>query len=280
MKQATQTNAETEPRPLGSGSVLVCKLLLLALAASICSGQSTLGPPQVGYVRDEGGFYRAVWGIAGNFHLGEVVLYDVLGAAFSGRFGLLKTEDQVLVVDALASVVGRVEAGPGRAWFAFAGDGSPALALVPSSGSFFGWRDGRMERVPFRLEPGEEVLALGSAVEDRYRLAVRREGSCWMRTVSFPGGLVVDEMLQDDCGEPILLRHDGALISVRDRDVVLRSAEGVELHARLPDRLTRLEQMGADWIFAVTASGLPLALRLEPDRIAWFYLPQQVEEKR
>ena len=63
---------------------------MIALAPSGMS-QSGLTPPRIGFVRDAAGNVRPLFGISGNFWLGEKVAAGALSVASSGSFSILKT---------------------------------------------------------------------------------------------------------------------------------------------------------------------------------------------
>ena len=76
------------------------KTVLLSLTlAAIASTQPALSPPQVGFLQDSANSLRPVFGIAGNFLMGDSTASDVVAAAFSGSFGILKTDSALIVTD-------------------------------------------------------------------------------------------------------------------------------------------------------------------------------------
>src|SRR5919199_1696776 len=89
--------------------------------------QATIAPPLVGFFRDSRSHLRRIFGVRGAFILGKAEISGVESFAFSGRFGLVKTELELLILDEAGRLV-RSEAAPaGAALFAFDSDGAPAL---------------------------------------------------------------------------------------------------------------------------------------------------------
>jgi hypothetical protein len=77
-------------------------LATLLMAAGMAWAQTSLTPPQIGFMRDATDSLRPVYGIAGNFLLGDPVAVGVVSAAYSGSCGWVKTRSTVAVIDKLA----------------------------------------------------------------------------------------------------------------------------------------------------------------------------------
>lgn len=130
-------------------------LILLAAAGGLLA-QSGLAPPRVGYIRDEAGALRPVYGVGGSFVLGPPVnKRPVVSAAFSGRLGLAKTAVALYAFDREGRRLGRLAAADGPAQFVFSPDGSEAIAFLPDTSEWFRWREGGFQPIP--LEDMEET---------------------------------------------------------------------------------------------------------------------------
>ncbi|MGI8990207.1 MAG: hypothetical protein ACR2I2_11580 [Bryobacteraceae bacterium] len=96
-------------------------------------GQS-LSAPRAGFMLDRSHRIRPVFGMAGNFVLGEALAGEVLSLAFSGKSGLAKTETQLLLLDRDAATIQAFDAPPGKSLFAFHADGTPAYCYFEATG--------------------------------------------------------------------------------------------------------------------------------------------------
>lgn len=132
-----------------------CLILLAAVGGLLA--QSGIAPPRVGYIRDEAGALRPVYGVAGNFVLGRPVnRRPVISAAFSGRLGLAKNTAALYAFDREGRRLGRLAVADGPAQFAFSPDGSEALVFLPDTSEWFRWTNGGFQPVP--IENTEETL--------------------------------------------------------------------------------------------------------------------------
>lgn len=225
-------------------------LAFLSLSALLYA-QPALDPPRIGFVQDSRHAVYPVNGLAGNFLLGEAAWRGIVSAAFSGSFGLLKTDSKLLAVDRRGKTLGSVDAPPGPALFAFAHDGSPALAYLPESRTLLVWREGSF--APVRLDPvlpgSGKVLAIGLADARQAALVVEREDGLWELRVRLATAGVTSQVALIGVTGPLLLLANGGLIYAETGAVVLRNPDGPEkrIPARLPSKLA-FQQMGGDWI--------------------------------
>jgi hypothetical protein len=131
--------------------------LILVAAAGALLAQSGITPPRVGYIRDEAGALRPVYGVAGSFVLGQPInKRPVISAAFSGHLGLAKTATALYAFNREGQRLGRLAAADGPAQFVFSPDGSEAIVFVPGTSEWFRWRDGGFQPVP--IENTEETV--------------------------------------------------------------------------------------------------------------------------
>ncbi len=107
-------------------------LILVGLSAAFA--QTFVEPPSIGTIRDPAGDIRPVIGTPGSFIMGDAVIHGAVSAAFSASSGLVKTDSEVLLLDARLTVYDRYPAPPGPAVFAFTQAGAPAVATFSSTG--------------------------------------------------------------------------------------------------------------------------------------------------
>lgn len=77
--------------------------LFLLLGGSLAIA-GDLEAPKIGFVLDRRGDLRPVYGVAGNFILGEPILEGITEAAFTGREGIARRGSEVVVFDASGHV--------------------------------------------------------------------------------------------------------------------------------------------------------------------------------
>ena len=82
--------------------------LILVAAAGGLLAQSGISPPRAGYIRDDAGGLRPVYGVAGSFVLGDPIASGVISAAFSGRLGLAKTAGTLYAFDREGRLLGQL----------------------------------------------------------------------------------------------------------------------------------------------------------------------------
>src|SRR5258708_20509286 len=125
------------------------KAFLIALSIAPVALWSQIATPQIGFIQDSGNALRPVYGIAGNFVLGDSAAAGVQAASFSGSFGMLKTASTLIVIDRQGQLVASQDAPAGPALFAFARTGTPALAYLPYANVLLQWSDGVFQQLPF-----------------------------------------------------------------------------------------------------------------------------------
>ena len=125
------------------------KRALLAFAATLSGllAQSGISPPLAGYVKDNGGALRPVYGVAGNLVLGKPIAEGVISVAFSGRIGLAKTSDSLYAFDPQGQPLGRMDAPEGPARFFVPAGGMVAQACLSGTSESIVWKDGGFQSV-------------------------------------------------------------------------------------------------------------------------------------
>lgn len=160
--------------------------LLLLMAASALA-QPSIKPPVVGAVRDSQGAIQTIVGVAGSFILADTGLPNAISAAFSSSAGLVKTDNELLVLNDNRDVVARFDAPSGPALLAFDCNGHPAL--VSYGDSLFQFRDGNLEPVNWT----GDALSIASTAPDSAAILIRRVRQIWRVNISLPDGAVQSE---------------------------------------------------------------------------------------
>jgi hypothetical protein len=252
-------------------------LMVLILAAAACA-QPALAPPQVGFLQDGANSFRPVFGIAGNFVLGDSVLNGVTDASYSGSFALLKTDTSVIAVDSQGQVLGAMDAAAGPADFAFFSDGSPAFVYLPGPNLLFEWYGTGFQMVPFdcQLFPPSAVLAISAPDRAHVAFLIQRDHGPWEIGVLVETGEADSQAALSGAGTPALRLSSGELIYTDANGAVIRKSDATEVHlaAQLPANFT-LAQMGAGWVeLSDASSSARFAIRVAPGREGLFVLPE------
>jgi len=245
--------------------------LAVFLSSAFAMAQSAISPPGVGAILDSSGSLHAVVGLAGNFVFLDTGISNVRSAAFSGSAGLLKTDTEILVVDAANQVANRYSApGGDPALFAFDVHGQPALAYYAGTLLRF---DGSQ---PMSVSWTGDVVSLATAGPDSATAILRRSDGMWNVQFWPATGDVQSESLIAGISGPVLLRANGDLVFTRDSSIVLRDESGVERTvAAAGFEIDSFEQLGKDWIAVREAgAGRVFALRITPATLDVYQLPE------
>lgn len=243
--------------------------LLNLLLTGAALAQTTLAPPLAGTIRDATGALHSVVGVAGNFVVLDAGISNVVSAAFSGSAGLVKTDSQLLVLDALNNVQAAYDAPPGPGLFAFDAQGAPALAYY----------SGMLYRID------SNGLAPVNWTGDVVSLAV--VGPQWVTLISRNGGELRNVRINlatgdaetgsglADAGGPMLLLPAGGLLFTRDGAIAVRDSNGAERLLPAGLAVDYFEPMNSSWI-AVRESGPGrlFALRITPRTLDLYQLPE------
>lgn len=241
-------------------------LTALLLCVMPAFAQSAIAPPLLGIMRDSGNQLRRVFGVAGAFALSDAEQRDISGVAFSGRFGLVKTGSQVLVLDERGAVVRSLPAPQGKALFAFDAAGRPGLCYFLDTAEL--WRiksDGVLDVLHLTTA---NVLAIALTDAERAKLVVYRDNGLWLVTRSVETGALETEEPLSGLSGPALFFKDGALIH-SEADALIWN----ERRIRLPSRAETLERMGEEWILVGQRNALTLAVRLNGREVKSYRLP-------
>jgi hypothetical protein len=252
---------------------------MILVFTSIASGQSGIYTPRLGFIRDADNVLRPVLGLPGNFVLGTAAEFPALRVAFSGRSGILKTEDSLAVFDARGEVLCRWQI-PGQAAVGLSPDGSEAIAFLPDTFAVVHIRNCRAASIT--LDPkafAGEVMSAAVLENKQLGLVLKRDDILWLLEVSLPLGLVHRQMPLVPASGPALLEPDGTLIFASQDGLVVRKADGTERLVEPGCAAARIEEMGNAWIHVVEnaheqSGARHLALRLLGDREELYRLPE------
>lgn len=228
---------------------------MFLLAGAAAAGE--LRKPLVGYFADEAGHLRSVVGVGGSFIVEESVLGQVRAAAFAGDFGLIATDEELLLVDAALAVLGRGPLPAAASHLAAAPDGRFGVAYLPEAGQLCRLQPGR--------EPGLDcvtaavagtVRAIGAGEGHTVSLAIERGGRLWLAEVDGASGTTLREVLLPGVTAPVLLLPEGAVLFSRGAEIVLRGPGGAEARVSAPAPVEGFEAMGENWVRLRAAGGL------------------------
>ena len=248
--------------------------LTAALALTQLPGQPAITPPQLGWVRDANSGLRPVTGIAANFIVGDSVTDGVISSAFSGSFGIVKTDASLSVLDRDGQTVFRTDAEAGPALFAFSDDGVPAFVYLSQSQTLLKWNTDRLEPAPFNLDildlPGNPIQAIASPKRDRAAIVVKRPDGLWLVDLDLG-----TQTLLPGIEGPVLLRNNGSLLYTGPQGLMLRQADRSEQPFESSIAVATFELMGKDWVHITERdSSRHFAIRLESGREQLYQLPE------
>ena len=245
--------------------------LTAAQALTQLPGQPAITPPQLGWVRDENSGLRPVTGIAANFIVGDSVTDGVISSAFSGSFGIVKTDASLSVLDRDGQTVFRTDAEAGPALFAFSDDGAPAFVYLSQSQTLLKWNTDRLEPALFNLDLlAGDVQTIASPAQDRTTVVVKRGDGLWLVDLDLG-----TQTLLPGIEGPVLLRNNGSLLYTGAQGLMLRQADRSEQPFESSIAVASFELMGKDWVHITERdSSRHFAIRLEAGREQLYQLPE------
>jgi hypothetical protein len=236
--------------------------------------QHALAPPEVGFIQDGHGQIYIVNGLAGNFLVGPAVSSGIISAGYSGSFGLLKSDSALIVVDQRGRGVASVVAPAGPALFAFAADGSPALAYFELSKTLLAW-DGHTFRAAGPQGP-QAPLAIATLSPKQAALIVQRDAGLWQLGVELATGAIVSQSALPGITAPVFMPAAGGVVYRDAQGLVVRKPDGSEkrIPAHLPESMA-LSQMGNGWLqITDLATGRLSAVNIQPGHEQVYLLPE------
>ena len=251
-------------------------LATLSIMAGAALAQ-TLSPPQVGFMQDAANFFRPVYGIAGNFLPGDPVAGGVVSAAYSGSYGLFKTNSAIVVTDRAGSIVASNSEPDGPALFAFTRTGEPALIFMPAANTLLAWDGAAFNPVPFdpTTLSASAVLSIAAPHSGHAAMIVQRDDGLWDVRVQLATGDIDAQTAVPGVAPPVLMLANGELVYSDVNGIVLRKRDGSEQHisAQLPANFA-LQQMGDGWIqLRDLGSSQQFAIRITQNREQYYQLP-------
>jgi hypothetical protein len=222
---------------------------LFAAIAAAQSGfaQQGLAPPRVGFITGTDHSLRPVLGLSGNLLLGNPAAEDVLSAAWSGSFGMVKTTSSLMAFDA-NHILASVDAVPGPALFAFRSNGSLALALLPQIATLYTWTGKGFSSSAFPPDfLGGQALAIAAPQLGQISLVVQRDDGLWLEQMSTDGGGFLQSALPG-IQAPVLLQDDGTLLYTNQTALVIRDPAGKERKIETGAAIGEMHWMGNGWL--------------------------------
>ncbi len=249
------------------------KAFWIALSMTPLALWAQIATPQIGFMQDGGNALRPVYGIAGNFVLGDSAAADVQASSFSGSFGMLKTRSTLIVIDRQGQVVASQDAPAGPALFAFSRTGAPALAYLPDANVLLQWSDGVFQQVPFVFST--TVLSIASVDAEQAAFILLRDDGLWDVRILLSTGEMISQTLLLGITAPALMLATGEVIYGDANGIVVRKPNGVEKHidAQLPPTFA-FQQIGEGWIqVRDLATQQQYAVRLTEGKEQFYALP-------
>jgi hypothetical protein len=221
--------------------------------------QSGLNRPDLGLMIDRQGLLRPVGGVSGSFLVGAPQAVGALSFACSQALCVAKLKNAIFAG-------GSSFAAP-KGDAVIAADESGATIYFRESGQFVRWQNGAL--TPLDWEVAGEILSIGSGTSGP-TLAVLRNGSVWIVSTA---GAVLDSLPTST--QAVLLgtgTNGGATVYATASDVVLRRADGSEIHFAATG-VSQLFAMSDGWVEARGKNAL-FALRTDSGHESLYWLPQ------
>jgi hypothetical protein len=236
-------------------------LVPLCLLPVNLRAQSGLNRPDLGFMIDRQGLLRPVAGVSGSFLVGAPQAVGALSFACSQALCVAKLKDAIFAS-------GSSFAAP-QGDAVISADESGATIYFRESGQFARWQNGAL--TPLDWVVAGEILSIGSGISGP-TLAVLRNGSVWIVST---GGAVLDSL--PSSAQAVLLLW-GATVYATASDVVLRRADGSEIHFAATG-VSQLFAMSDGWVEARGTNGL-FALRTDsgPENLYWLPQPSSISQ--
>jgi hypothetical protein len=229
-------------------------------------------------MRDAADSLRPVYGIAGNFLVGDPVAIRIISAAHSGSYGWVKTSSTVAVIDKAGAIVATSTVADGPALFAFTRTGEPALAYLAASDQLLTWKAGAFTAVFFdaAILAANRVLAITAPDSGHAAMIVQRDDGLWDVRVQLATGEIDAQATLLGVTAPVLMFASGDLVYSDADGIVLRKTDSSERHisVRLPASFA-FQQMGEGWLqLQDLAGGQQFTIRIAQNREQSYQLPE------
>jgi hypothetical protein len=250
---------------------------LFGVTAAVAA--SNLSAPLVGLARDASGTLHPVHGVAGSFVVRGAIAGDALDWAFDASGGLMKTANELRVLDARGNVIARRSA-PGSEVVL-----NPRYAFFPETGEL--WRAAQNDH-GITLQSaavGGRVMALGPADQRRIVLAACRADQLWLLTFditngalnreSAPGGEIGEQACRAVHGAALLVLEDRLLLATA-HEIVIQTSTGRERRVPIPRNHAAQIHRAGEHTVEIEVSGSPsFVLRLAADGERLYELPAE-----
>lgn len=225
--------------------------------------------PRLGYIRDEGGGLRPVYGIAAAAALGDARTANAISFGCSAKICLVKRNDALQSFAADDATNGQaIDAPSGTAVIAVNGHDGSAWVYFRETRQFSFWQNGAL--APLDYSPDGRVLSL-RATADGFDYAIVREGAetVWIEHYSLADASVaaVDSI---EGAKAVMLLDHGVLFTSGE-DLVLQRADGTQLTFPLPGARA-MHQAGEKYVEISSPAGLWI-LNIDPGREQLCMLP-------
>jgi hypothetical protein len=247
--------------------------------------QPTIAPPLLGFVEDAAHLLRPAYGLAGNFILGPAVSGTIgdgkiVSEAFSGSFGLLKTDSSLAAFDSHGRLLASMHVAAGPALFAFSPGGTTALAYIASSTTLVEWRGNAFAPVSLNYLNAIDapVLAIAFPTPFEASLIVQRRETVWQLELPFGAGGIVSQNALAGVNAPLLVLPSAGLVYRDAGGIVIRRTDAPDVYiaASLP-AIISMQQMNQDWVQLTGLGSARFALRTTPGREGFYRLPEQAK---
>lgn len=220
---------------------------------------------------------RPVYGLAGNFLIGDALASGVFSAAFSGSYALLKTETAVIAADRGGAIISIFDAPDGPAEVAFTRNGEPALAYLQKTSAWLIWKTGAFQNASFdpAARAGDTVLSIGMPDSEHAALIVQRDEDLWDVRILLATGEIDSQTALIGVAPPVRMLATGELVYANADGIVIRKVDASERHVpmALPSSFA-LEQMGDGWIqLRDLTTGQQFAVRITENGPQIYQLP-------
>jgi hypothetical protein len=253
-------------------------VIVLALCVAAAAAQPKFTAPLVGVARDSRQQCRLIHGTAGNFVLSAAIGDAALDCAFDASGGLVRTQNELLVLDATGAVTRSLSAASGNVLL------SPQNAYFPATGGL--WQIGpRIDRrIPVELEAiAGTVMALGPANAGSLPLAVCRATQLWLLAIDETTGLVTRQTAEGGAIGAQACHPAGALLVLADRlllstaqEVLVQTAAGLERRIAVPETSAAqptIRRAGEQWVQVEMGGSLSLMIRIATGGEELYQLP-------
>jgi hypothetical protein len=253
-------------------------VIVLALCGSSAAAQPKFSAPLVGVALDSRQQCRVVHGMAGNFVLSGAIGGAALDCAFDASGGMVRTQSELLVLDATGAVVRSLPAPSGNALL------SPQDAFFPATGEL--WQIGPQidRRIPIQPETiAGTVMALGPGNAGSLPVAVCRASQLWLLTIDETTGRVTQQVAAGGAIGAQACHPVGALLVLADRlllstaqELLVQTAAGVERRIAVPENgaaQPAIRRAGEQWVQVEMGGSLSLMIRIAANGEDVYQLP-------